>query len=180
MSTERRHYHTLPQPYGLGRFPQDPSAIVKEHRDPKVLAESVGPLAEHGEIGNGRSRDRQSTSTGKRDSAHLTQRIARDRPDILEEMSDEEAFMLLVLSNAQSELSPLEIGVHALEAVGLGEHGRGKEGGLSEYARQIGKSQPYVTQVRQAAEVLKSAKTITQVMVLLDKAKHLAAIHSAP
>jgi hypothetical protein len=37
--------------------------------------------------------------------------------------------MQLVLSNAQSELSPLEIGVHALEAVGLGEHGRGKEGG---------------------------------------------------
>jgi hypothetical protein len=46
--------------------------------------------------------------------------------------------MLLVLSNAQSELSPLEIGVHALEAVGLGVNqwsGRG----LSEYASRSGK-----------------------------------------
>ena len=47
--------------------------------------------------------------------------------------------MQLVLSNAQSELSPLEIGVYALEAVGLGVNqwsGRG----LSGDAEQIGKS----------------------------------------
>lgn len=62
----------------------------------------------------------------------------------------------------------------------LGEHGRGKEGGLSEYARQIGKSQPYISRVRQAAEVFKIVKPITWVMGLLDKAKHLAAVHLAP
>jgi hypothetical protein len=103
------------------------------------------------------------------------------------DLTDEEAFMQLVLSNAQSELSPLEIGVHVLEAVGLGEHGRGKEGGLSEYARQIGKSRPYVSQVRSAAEVHEAVKTVSQLTVLLDfaslivdKAQHLSVIHKAP
>jgi hypothetical protein len=54
--------------------------------------------------------------------------------------------MQLVLSNAQSELSPLEIGVHALEAVGLGVNqwsGRG----LSGDAEQIGKSKGSVAKL---------------------------------
>ena len=50
-------------------------------------------------------------------------------PCWVREMSDEEAYMQLVLSNAQSELSPLEVGMHALGATELGERGRGKEGG---------------------------------------------------
>jgi hypothetical protein len=86
--------------------------------------------------------------------------------------------MQLVLSNAQSELSPLEIGVHALEAVGLGVNqwsGRG----LSGYAEQIGKSKQYVSQVRQAAEVLKAVKASSQLDALLFKTQHLAAIHLA-
>ncbi len=87
--------------------------------------------------------------------------------------------MQLVLSNAQSELSPLEIGVHALEAVTLGIGGREK-GGLSEYARQIGKGRTYVTQVRNAAEVLKAVKPFSQLNGLLDKAQHLNAVHLAP
>jgi hypothetical protein len=90
--------------------------------------------------------------------------------------------MQLVLSNAQSELSPLEIGIHALGAVGLGIGGRGQKGGLSEYAEQIGKSKQYVSQVRQAAEVLKAVKPSTQVDGLIDKAKHFAdpSRHLAP
>lgn len=87
--------------------------------------------------------------------------------------------MQLVLANAQSELAPLEIGVHALEAVELGIGGKGKKGGLSSYAEAIGKTQGYITQVRQAAEVFKAIKPITQVIGFLDKAKHLAAIHGA-
>ncbi len=97
------------------------------------------------------------------------------------ELTDEEAFMQLVLSNAQSELSPLEIGVHALEAV-PSEQGKGG-GGLQAYADQIGKSRQYVSQVRQAAGVLKEIKSVTSQLKLrnfLDKAKHLAAIHLAP
>jgi len=83
--------------------------------------------------------------------------------------------MQLVLSHAQSELSPLEIGRYALGYIELADAGRGKKGGISEYARQIGKSQPYISQVRQAAEVLKAVKTIThpQFRLLL-----LSALHS--
>jgi hypothetical protein len=96
------------------------------------------------------------------------------------DLTDEESFMQLVLSNAQSELDPLEIGCHALNAIELGIGGKGKKGGLSEYARQVGKSQQYLTQVRQAAEVLQTIELTTQVVGLFGKAKHLSVIHAAP
>lgn len=92
------------------------------------------------------------------------------------EMDDEEAFMQLVLSNTQGELSPLEIGIHAFKAVPLQ-----KNGGLSAYAQRIGKNRQYISELRNAANVVeRTNKTAAQAAVLLDKAKHLAAIHSAP
>lgn len=90
------------------------------------------------------------------------------------EMDDDEAYMALATSNNQGELAPLEIGLHALERVGKATAGRGKKGGLSDYARKIGKSQQYLSQLVAAAEV---AKSTTQVVDLLDKSKHLAVIH---
>jgi hypothetical protein len=87
--------------------------------------------------------------------------------------------MQLVLSNAQSELSPLEIGVHALEAIENGVGGRGKKGGLSAYAEKIGKSQDAVSLYRKAAEVATNLRDISEVSALLDKTYHLAAIHKA-
>ena len=96
-------------------------------------------------------------------------------PSWVVEMDDEEAYMALATSNNQGELAPLEIGLHALDRVGKAKgHGRGQKGGLADYARKIGKSQPYLQQLVAAAEV---AKGITQVIPLLDKAKHLYAIH---
>lgn len=83
--------------------------------------------------------------------------------------------------------------------------GRGVKGGLSEYARMLGKAQQHVSLYKQAAEVLNaiknlhidvyvfldkaqnlevnyevyaSAKAFSQENSLLDKAKHLAAIHN--
>jgi len=44
---------------------------------------------------------------------------------------------------------------------------------LSEYARQIGKTQQYLSQLIAAAEVLEAVKSITQVMDFLDKANIL-------
>jgi ParB/RepB/Spo0J family partition protein len=74
-------------------------------------------------------------------------------PAWVREMSDEEAFMQLVLANAQGELTPLEIGIHALKAVPPEKGGRGKKGGLSNYAAMIGKSHQWVSLMRQAATV---------------------------
>jgi site-specific DNA-methyltransferase (adenine-specific) len=92
------------------------------------------------------------------------------------EMDDDTAYMALATSNNQGELAPLEIGLHALERVGKATAGRGKKGGLSDYARKLGKSQPYLSQLLAAAEV---AKSISQLMDLLNKTQHLYAIHSS-
>ena len=71
-------------------------------------------------------------------------------------MGDDEAFMRLVLGNSQGELSPLEIGMHALKAVPLSEGGRGRKGGLSEYAERIGYRVERLSKVRDAAGVAES------------------------
>lgn len=54
-----------------------------------------------------------------------------------------------------------------------------RKGGLSEYAEKIGKTQQYVSQLRDAAEVFGAVKGTSQLVGLLDKAQHLAAIHKA-
>jgi ParB/RepB/Spo0J family partition protein len=92
------------------------------------------------------------------------------------EMDDDTAYMALATSNNQGELAPLEIGLHALERVGKATAGRGKKGGLSEYARRLGKSQQYLSQLVSAAEV---AQSTSQLVDLLDKAQHLHCIHAA-
>lgn len=99
-------------------------------------------------------------------------------PCWVSEMDDETAYMLLVLSNAQGELGPLEIGVHALHYVPPEKGGRGKKGGLSEYAKQIGRNFRTVSELRHAAEVYEAVKASAQAEALLDKAKHLSAIHA--
>jgi hypothetical protein len=92
-------------------------------------------------------------------------------------MSDDEAYMRLVTDNAQGELSPLEIGIHALGSVELSEGGAGKKGGISEYARQIGKGESYVRQIRSAATVYKTSHLSAD---FFDKTKHLYEISRAP
>ena len=58
--------------------------------------------------------------------------------------------------------------------------GRGKEGGITQYAKRIGKSQGYISQVRAAGEVAAIIKPISQLMGFEDKAQHLTAIHGLP
>lgn len=86
--------------------------------------------------------------------------------------------MELVTSNNQGELSPLEIGIHALNCVALEKGGRGKKGGLSEYAEQVGKSVTTLRELRSAAEV--AEKSTVDRCLLLNSSQHLAAIHSLP
>jgi site-specific DNA-methyltransferase (adenine-specific) len=93
------------------------------------------------------------------------------------ERDDEAAMMELVCSNAQGELSPLEIGLHAFHAVPAGKGGRGQRGGLAEYARAIGKDKSHVSRLRQAGEV---AETVESAQRFLEHATHLAEVHGAP
>jgi site-specific DNA-methyltransferase (adenine-specific) len=98
-------------------------------------------------------------------------------PCWVKDLDDEEAFMELVLANNQGELSPLEYGIHVLKYVESSEGGRGKKGGLSEYARAVGRSEKRMRVNKDAAIV---ALNLGDVAELLDKANHLAAIHKAP
>lgn len=101
-------------------------------------------------------------------------------PCWIADLSDEEAFMQLVLSNAQSELSPLEIGVHALRYVTLGVNGWAGGRGLTEYADRLGKNKGYISHLRQAAEVFDVVVELSQRNSLIDKAQHLSFIHASP
>lgn len=96
---------------------------------------------------------------------------------VREDLDEDQAYMVLATANAQGELSPLEIGMHALHYVAKAKGGRGQKGGLSEYAEKLGRDGGLLTHYRNAAEV---AQTIDSSQGLLDKAKHLAAIHKLP
>jgi len=82
-------------------------------------------------------------------------------PCWVKDLDDDEAFMQLVLSNTQGELSPLEIGMHALKAVPLATGGRGRKGGVAEYAKLVGRSSQSITQLRAAADVAQTCKGFT-------------------
>ena len=89
-------------------------------------------------------------------------------PAWVEDLDDDNAYMQLVLANTQGELSPLERGIHF--------NGSGR--GVREYAREVGRPAPTITHESHAAEVLAQANS--PVSDLLDKTRHLAAIHALP
>jgi len=91
------------------------------------------------------------------------------------EMTDGEAYMELALGNVQGEFSPLEQGIHVF---GL-KHRRGVEGGLSGYAREVGKTPKTISANRMAAEVLLDIKSYVDVRLYVNKAEHLTCIHRA-
>ena len=101
----------------------------------------------------------------------------KEIPAWVTDYSDDEAFMQLMLSNSQGELSPLEIGIHALEAVPKGKGGKGKVGGISEYARLVGQQQPQVSTYIKAAKVAVAVNPYINIWVLTNRALHLAQIH---
>ena len=100
-------------------------------------------------------------------------------PCWVKDLDDEAAFMELVLANNQGELSPLEYGMHVLKYVELSRvgAGRGNKGGLSEYARVVGKGKSTLSEYQSAAKVVKAIKC-SDVRTFLDKANHLAATSS--
>lgn len=91
-------------------------------------------------------------------------------PAWVEDMDDDRAYMELVLSNAQGELSPLEIGMHALRYVPRANGGRGKKGGLCEYADRLNRDFSDILKYRKGAEVLEKCGNIPTVADLLIKA----------
>lgn len=89
-------------------------------------------------------------------------------PAWVDELDDDAAYMQLVLANTQGELSPLERGIHF--------NGSGR--GVREYAREVGRAPASITYECQAAAVFTQVNTPAP--DLLDKTRHLAAIHALP
>jgi ParB-like chromosome segregation protein Spo0J len=88
-------------------------------------------------------------------------------PCWMREMSDEGAFMALVLANSQSELSALERGLHALRS-GLD---------VKAYAETVGRARTTVHQEVYAARVAQSVPHVRN--ELHDRTRHLAELHAA-
>ena len=91
-----------------------------------------------------------------------------EAPAWVREMDDDEAFMQLVLGNTQGELTPLEIGMHALVWLGPQKH----------YVERTGFGKSYISQLRSAAEVARVYSG--KLAGLGDKAKHLYEISRGP
>jgi protein gp37/ParB-like chromosome segregation protein Spo0J len=89
-------------------------------------------------------------------------------PCWVREMLDADAYMALALNNAQGELHPLEVGMHALKS-GIG---------VREYAERMGQSKTAIGVKRAAASVADACPDIgTEAMGYWS---HLAEIHAAP
>jgi len=90
-------------------------------------------------------------------------------PCWVRELDDEAAYMALVTSNSQGELSPLERGIHFNHS----------HMGVREYARATGRSHVSVLQEAQAGKVVSQLTTVS-LANLQAKTQHLAAIHALP
>ena len=64
--------------------------------------------------------------------------------------------------------------MHTLKAMPEEGGGRGKKGGLSEYARRLGKDKGNLSRYREAARVVIALNGCIDTTVLLDRAQHLA------
>ena len=90
----------------------------------------------------------------------------------MRELDDDAAYMALVTSNSQGELSPLERGIHFNLA--------GK--GTRDYARVTGRSPAGITFESQAGKVFTYVNSTEKLNAdsLSEKSRHLSEIHSLP
>jgi hypothetical protein len=100
-------------------------------------------------------------------------------------MSDEDAYMALVTSNAQSELTALERGLHALaylerRGIKRGKRGPQENGGLTKYAKTLEVERKTLEWIINAAEVWKSLDINVQTPELARQPTLLDTVHVAP
>jgi len=123
---------------------------------------TVRPANDRYQIISGHHRSRAASAAG------LT-----EIPAWVRDMTDEEALLELDLSNTQSELSPLERGIHALACIEKGKHGAG----VAAYAARTGRQAATVDKEVRAARVAKACDPALMPS-LLARARHLAEIYT--
>lgn len=179
---EDKHVQSLPVGK-LVNHPDNPRLQLREDVIERLVAEmkasGFGP--EHAILVRPHGGEYQIISGHHRAEAAKRAGLA-EVPAWVKDMDDDEAFMQLVLANAQGELSPLEIGMHALKAVPLADGGRGKKGGLSEYAARVGRAVSGLSMLRSAAATVETLQSLEgfRIADVTDKAQHLYEISKSP
>lgn len=161
----------------LDAHPDHPRVVEREDVVLGILAElgDVFPL-EHAVLVR-KLGDRYQIISGHLRVAAARRKGLREIPAHIAELDDDAAFMQLVGANRQGELDPLDIGRHALRATRKGCGGRGRKGGVSAYASQLGYDESFVRMARRAAEVAEQTPELAP--RFRKRAKHLAAVHRA-
>jgi hypothetical protein len=139
--------------------------------------ESRRAVAKAAKVSERKLREAAALAKNNPAAAELVRAGVKKIPCVVVEMSDEVAFRELLLSNAQGELSPLEIGLHLDLAIGRGKPGRGNKNGIADYARNMGKSRDAFQDYVEAARVAR--KSGTQVPDLIPHTRSLSVIHRA-
>lgn len=98
-------------------------------------------------------------------------------PCSVKDLDDIEANILMLTSNQQEGNDPLDIGLNALDTTTKGKHK--SDLSLSAFARRLGKTGAYLTQVTQGARVYREILTQVNNFDPTDRAKHLTEIHAA-
>ena len=124
------------------------SSLVVDGFKPQY-AIHVRPVDNHFEIISGHHRFVAATQAG-------LEKI----PCWVEEMTDDEAYMGLVIANNQGELLPIEIGKHALEVAGKAQGKKGQ--GLAAYAVSVGRKETSLREYVNAAKVFMSLPRISE------------------
>lgn len=150
----------------LSDHPDNPRLTPREDIIEQIAAQLNGHMDEaHALIVRPKDGSYQIVSGHHRKLAALRRGLI-ELPCWVREMSDEDAYMQLVLCNSQGELSSLEFGLHSLKSSLSGK----------DYAARIGKSPTSITFMRQAAEVFTRVNSPTEIS---DHYKHLVEIHAA-
>ena len=100
-------------------------------------------------------------------------------PCTVEQLTDAEANIRLLVSNQQEGNDPLDIGLNALATV-VKQRGVKTNMSVTAFAERIGKTKQFVSQMIGAAEVIEKLSTQVDNFNLSGYAKHLCEIHAAP
>jgi DNA methylase/ParB/Sulfiredoxin domain len=139
----------------LTAHPQNPRLRLRDDVVTQITAEITrsGFGQEHALLVRPVGNDRYEIISGHHRHAAAIRAGLTEVPCWVRDMDDDEAFMQLILTNTQGELSPLEEGHHVYYYVQRSKGGRGKEGGLREYSRRLNRDVNGLMQRRKAYEV---------------------------
>jgi ParB/RepB/Spo0J family partition protein len=97
-------------------------------------------------------------------------------PCSVQEMTDAEALVQLIIGNIQTENKPLEIGLNAMEFVSAYERGESAK----DYAEKTGVSSPSLSRYMQAAKVYNHLLNVCHMTNILEEDRKLAEIQKCP